>query len=99
MRFQAVRATSAFVLLHEKEVAIQKHLEPLLPAMVGVLGESVVRTDDETLLKSLIELAESCPKFLRPQLEHICELCMKVSHSGLQFCTLKCEKLPLQREY
>lgn len=81
MRFQAVRAASAFVLLHEKEAAIQKQLEPLLPAMVQVLGESISRTDDETLLKCLIELAESCPKFLRPQLDNVCEVSMKVSCS------------------
>lgn len=30
-----------------------------------------VHIDDDSLLKSLIDLAESTPKFLRPQLENI----------------------------
>jgi hypothetical protein len=52
VRFQAVRAAAAFVLLHEKELPIQRHLEGLLPGMVTVIGESVALADDETLLKS-----------------------------------------------
>lgn len=33
--------------------------------------ESIERCDDDTLLKSLIELGESCPKLLRPQLDQV----------------------------
>lgn len=41
--------------------------------------ESVEKTDDDSSLKVLIELAESTPKFLRPQLEVIFQVCIKVS--------------------
>jgi hypothetical protein len=33
--------------------------------------ESIERCDDDALLKSLIELGESCPKLLRPQLDQV----------------------------
>jgi len=36
VRVQAVRAVCAFVIVHEKEVQIQKHFEDLLPAMMEV---------------------------------------------------------------
>lgn len=78
VRFQAFQAASAFALLHEKEQAILKHMEPLLPHMVAILAESVEKSDDEALLKCLIEMAETTPKFLRSHLEPIVEMCMKV---------------------
>jgi hypothetical protein len=36
VRFQAVRAVTAFIMLHEKEAPIQKHFSDLLPNMVQV---------------------------------------------------------------
>lgn len=39
---------------------------------------SVEKQEDDAALKCLIDLAESCPKFLRTQLEPLIELCMKV---------------------
>jgi hypothetical protein len=36
VRFQAVRAVTAFIMLHEKEAVIQKHFSDLLPSMVQV---------------------------------------------------------------
>ncbi|CAB3366645.1 Hypothetical predicted protein [Cloeon dipterum] len=78
VRFEAFRATSAFVLIHDKEMPILKHMETLLPHMVATLVENVQKADDDTLLKCLIELAENTPKFLRSQLEPIVEISMKV---------------------
>jgi len=38
----------------------------------------VEKQDDDACLKSLIDIAESMPKFLRPQLEPIFSLCLKM---------------------
>lgn len=78
VRFQAVRAVGSFILLHEKETPILKHFSDLLPSMIQVTVENLEKQDDDSLLKVLIELAESTPKYLRPQLQQIFELCMKV---------------------
>ncbi|XP_075236845.1 karyopherin beta 3 [Lycorma delicatula] len=78
VRFQAVRAVCSFVLSHEKEVTIHKHFSDLLPAVIRVVVESVEQQDDDALLKCLIDLSESTPKFLRPQLDNIIQMCMNV---------------------
>nr|CAD7437675.1 unnamed protein product [Timema bartmani] len=125
VRFQAVRAVSAFILLHEKEIPIQKHFHDVLPGFMQYSGEivtdgienmdcgvvqavervggvantsaeerykgrlnseaqqtvvleSVEKQDDDALLKCLIDLSETTPKFLRMQLDAILELCMKI---------------------
>jgi hypothetical protein len=46
-----------------------------------VTAESIEKQEDDTLLKCLIDISESAPKFLRPQLDQILNLCMKVSWS------------------
>ena len=38
--------------------------------------ESIEKGDDDAGLKSLIDLAESCPKFLRPQLDQLVGACI-----------------------
>ncbi|XP_076289616.1 karyopherin beta 3 [Lasioglossum baleicum] len=78
VRFQAVRAIGAFIILHDKEDNIQKHFSELLPAVVQVTAQSVEKQSDDALLKVLIDLAGSTPKFLRLQLENIMEMCMKI---------------------
>ena len=45
---------------------------------VQVIAESIQQLDDDALLKCLIDMCESAPKFLRPQLQNILQMCMKV---------------------
>ncbi|KAI4464528.1 importin beta [Holotrichia oblita] len=78
VRFQAVRAIGAFIMINEKETQILKHFSDLLPAMLTVIVESVQQQEDDTLLKVLIDLSENSPKYLRPQLLPIFEMCMKI---------------------
>lgn len=78
VRFQAVRAIGAFILLHEKETQILKHFADLLPGLLTVIAESIQQQNDDTLLKVLIDLAENTPKYLRSQLVPIYDMCMKV---------------------
>lgn len=78
VKFQAVRAVGAFLLIHDKETQILKHFAELLAPMLNVIAESVQQQDDDTLLKVLIDLAENTPKYLRPQLLPIYDMCMKI---------------------
>uniref|UniRef100_A0A1A9WGS4 TOG domain-containing protein n=1 Tax=Glossina brevipalpis TaxID=37001 RepID=A0A1A9WGS4_9MUSC len=83
VRLQAVRAIGAFILRHdkEKESVIYKHFADLLPRMIMITAETIEQQDDQSLLKLLIDMTETCPKFLRSQLEVIFEICMKVFSS------------------
>lgn len=78
VRVQAVRAIGAFILQHEKDNNIQKHFADLLPNMIMITAETIDQQNDHALIKLLIDLTESCPKYLRPQIEVIFEMCMKV---------------------
>jgi len=78
VRFGAVKAASNYLLLHEKDVGLQKHLGDLLGPMMTVTVQSVEKQDDDACLKSIIDIAEAMPKYLRPQLVQIFELCLKM---------------------
>lgn len=71
------------MLINDKETQILKHFADLLTPMLHVIAESIQQQEDDTLLKVLIDLAENVPKYLRPQLLPIYEMCMKIfSDSG-----------------
>lgn len=81
VRIQAVRAVVAFILLHDKEIEIQKAFSDLLPHVIMITADSIKLEEDQTLIKLLIDMAENVPKFLRPQLENIFEMCINVFKS------------------
>ena len=56
---------------------ISPFTELLLP-ILSVTMESVEKGEDDAALKSLIDLAENCPKFLRPQLDQLFSACIKI---------------------
>ncbi|KAI5693864.1 hypothetical protein M8J75_006971 [Diaphorina citri] len=74
---QAQAVKSIFAFLPDRETSIQKQLSDLLPSIFQVIVASVEQ-EDESLLKSLIDIVESCPKFLRPQLDPMVAFCIKV---------------------
>ncbi len=78
VRFVAVRAAVNFLLIHDKESSLQRQFSDLLAPVLTVTMESVEKGDDEAALKSLIDLAETCPKYLRPQLEQLYAACIKI---------------------
>jgi hypothetical protein len=78
VRFCAVKATVNYLLVHEKDTNILNHLKELLPPVLSITMESIEKGDDDAGLKALIDLAESCPKFLRPELDKLFVACIKV---------------------
>ncbi|XP_050432076.1 importin-5 [Adelges cooleyi] len=77
VQVQAVKAVCAFILHHEKVIEVQKHFCDLLPNMLRIITESLVAEEDDSMIKLLIDLAENTPKFLRPQLANIIDMCLK----------------------
>ncbi|RUS71531.1 hypothetical protein EGW08_020701, partial [Elysia chlorotica] len=76
--FEAVKATTAFLVNNDKEQTLLNHFKDLLPFLIQSITESVMAQEDDSLLKCLIELSENVPKFLRSQLEHVFDLCLKI---------------------
>ncbi len=78
VRFAAVKATVNFLLNHDKGSIVPKFLEDLLAPVLTVSMESVEKGEDEAALKALIDVAETCPKYLRPQLDQLFAACIKI---------------------
>ncbi|XP_077153239.1 importin-5 [Ranitomeya variabilis] len=77
IRTLSSRAASAFVLANEHNVPLLKHFADLLPGILQSVNESCYQNDD-SVLKSLVEIADTVPKYLRPHLEATLQLSLKL---------------------
>ncbi|XP_068612345.1 LOW QUALITY PROTEIN: importin-5 [Brachionichthys hirsutus] len=77
IRTLAARAAASFVLSNEGNAALLKHFADLLPGLLQAVNESCCQGDD-SVLKSLVEIADTAPKYLRPNLEATLQLCLKL---------------------
>ncbi|XP_037552498.1 importin-5 isoform X2 [Nematolebias whitei] len=77
IRTLAARAAASFVLSNESNTALLKHFADLLPGVLQAVNESCYQGDD-SVLKSLVEIADTAPKYLRPNLEATLQLCLKL---------------------
>ncbi|KAJ7419220.1 Importin-5 [Pitangus sulphuratus] len=73
----SARAAAAFVLANEHNAPLLKHFADLLPGILQALNDSCYQNDD-SVLKSLVEIADSVPKYLRPHLEATLQLTLKL---------------------
>ncbi|XP_049610535.1 importin-5 [Syngnathus scovelli] len=81
IRTLAARAASSFVLSNESNSVLLKHFSDLLPGILNAVNESCYQGDD-SVLKSLVEIADTAPKYLRPNLEATLQLCLKLCADG-----------------
>ncbi|KAM8975291.1 importin-5 [Pelodytes ibericus] len=77
IRTLSARAAGAFILANEHNVPLLKHFADLLPGILQSVNESCYQNDD-SVLKSLVEIADTVPKFLRPHLEATLQLSLKL---------------------
>ncbi|XP_036401280.1 importin-5 [Megalops cyprinoides] len=77
IRTLAARAAASFVLSNENNTALLKHFSDLLPGILQAVNESCYQGDD-SVLKSLVEIADTAPKYLRPNLEATLQLSLKL---------------------
>ncbi|KAM9198032.1 LOW QUALITY PROTEIN: importin-5-like [Dugong dugon] len=77
IRTLSARATAAFILASEHNVALFKHFADLLPIFLQAVNDSCYQNDD-SVLKSLVEIADTVPKYLWPHLEATLQLSLKL---------------------
>ncbi|KAI5269261.1 Importin-5 [Manis pentadactyla] len=77
IRTLSARATAAFILANEHNVVLFKHFADLLPGFLQAVNDSCYQNDD-SVLKSLVEIADTVPKYLRPHLEATLQLSLKL---------------------
>lgn len=80
----AVKAITAFIKNHEKEMNIIMGFKDCLPPVLANVKASIEdNTDNEDLQKCLIEIAEIAPKYLKTVLDEVFEICINVSRFNI----------------
>lgn len=77
IRCCAVKACTAFILCHENEKSIIKHMSDCILPMLQVMAVTIEQESNDSPLYSFIDLSEKCPQILRSQFEPLVELCLK----------------------
>uniref|UniRef100_S4RV35 Karyopherin (importin) beta 3 n=1 Tax=Petromyzon marinus TaxID=7757 RepID=S4RV35_PETMA len=103
VRIQAAKATASFVLSQE-HLPVQKHFADLLPGILQAVKDSLLLLDDDSVLKSLVDLADTCPKYLKGHLEDTLKLALQICedsnmgnmrrHLGLEVIVTLAEAAP-----
>ncbi|KAF6021838.1 hypothetical protein EB796_019853 [Bugula neritina] len=76
--FSAAKAACSFLVSNDTDQQLLVYLRDLLPGIIHTITVSVDSQTDDILLKCLIDVAENIPKYLRPQLPSVLELCIKI---------------------
>ncbi|CAG0881849.1 unnamed protein product [Cyprideis torosa] len=74
----AAQATMDFIMSNSDEDSVLTALKDLSGPCLEVVERSCVAGDDDTLLKSLVDLVEDCAKWLRPQISPLFDMCIRV---------------------
>lgn len=77
VRCASATALTAFLLDNTENAAITRRFQDLLPGLLKACEDSTSE-DDDTVLKSLVELCEESPKVVRPHLNPVLSLCHKL---------------------
>ncbi|RWS08235.1 importin-5-like protein [Dinothrombium tinctorium] len=78
VRTAAVKATSSFILCHDQEKHIIKHMSDCVLPIIEII-KVTMKTESEhcdNVLKAVVDIAEKCPQFLRYQFNTLIELCL-----------------------
>eukprot|EP00058_Branchiostoma_floridae_P007832 XP_002593320.1 hypothetical protein BRAFLDRAFT_119588 [Branchiostoma floridae] len=104
VRRLAAKATANFILENENDATLQRQLSDLLPGILQSLSESASTQDDDCVLKSMIDLAENTPKYLRLQLDSVLNINLQIlsnselpdqwRHLGLEVIVTLAETAP-----
>ncbi|XP_071839523.1 importin-5-like [Apostichopus japonicus] len=79
IRMMAARAAVSFLISQEDATVTQRMGGDFLPGILQAIVECAKLQDDDSLLKSFIELEENCPKMLRPRLEDVLSLALEIA--------------------
>ncbi|XP_023601082.1 ran-binding protein 6 isoform X2 [Myotis lucifugus] len=77
IRTLSARAAATFVLANENNFALFKDFADLLPGILQAVNDSCYQ-DDDSVLESLVEIADTVPKYLGPYLEDTLQLSLKL---------------------
>ncbi|CAF1396582.1 unnamed protein product [Didymodactylos carnosus] len=77
VRYTAATALAAFLKHNNEDNRILNVYRDCLPCLIATVTHSLQNSDDDVVLKALIDIAENSAKFLRPSIDEIFELCLQ----------------------
>ncbi|CAF4482875.1 unnamed protein product, partial [Didymodactylos carnosus] len=77
VRYTAATALAAFLKHNNEDNRILTVYRDCLSCLISTVTHSLQNSDEDTVLKTLIDIAENSPKFLRPSIDEIFELCLQ----------------------
>lgn len=79
VKLAALKATTSFILINEKDKVLFKKFEDCILPIFEIVVKTVQDESDDAALKSLVEVAEKNPQYLRPQMEPLFQMCLNIA--------------------
>jgi len=77
VRYTAATALAAYLKHNAENPQFLNVYRDCLTPFIATVTHSLANSDDDTVLKSLIDVAENLPKYLRPSIDEIFDLCLQ----------------------
>lgn len=79
VRTSAAKAVAAFILCYDNEKVVIKHMSDCLLPTIQLIAVTISLEDEhcDIILKSMSDIAEKCPQYLRCQFDALIQLCLK----------------------
>jgi hypothetical protein len=85
VRYTAATALAAYLKHNCDNTQLLNVYRDCLPCLIATITHSLANTDDDTVLKALVDMAENAPKYLRPAVDDIFNLCLQAMQEKDKF--------------
>ncbi|CAF1354053.1 unnamed protein product [Adineta ricciae] len=76
VRYTAATAFAAYLKDNAENTQLMNIYRDCLPPFLSTITHSLANSDDDTVLKALIDIAENTPKYIRPAIDEVFTLCL-----------------------
>jgi hypothetical protein len=77
VRYTAATALAAYLKHNCDNTQLLNVYRDCLPCLISTITHSLTNSDDDTVLKALVDIAENAPKYLRTAIDDIFNLCLQ----------------------
>ena len=85
VRYTAATAFTAYLKHNSENTQLLHIYRDCLPSFLSTVTHSLTNTDDDTVLKALVDIAENAPKYLRTSIDDIFNLCLQAMQEKDKF--------------
>ncbi|CAF4560716.1 unnamed protein product [Rotaria sp. Silwood1] len=85
VRYTAAQALAAYLKHNYKNTQLLHIHRDCLPYLISTVTHSLANSNDDTVLKALIDIAENAAKYLRPAIDDVFNLCLQTMQQKDEF--------------